>query len=163
MEKGKNGTRFERTIKWLKKISEEWFMKLENNSLFYLNTRCLERWKREWKMGKIVSRVTMCIEKKKNKTKREKLLKKSRYTYLCTRVHYLHTHICRSPFETFYYAIQIDSGNENTLAIITISIANTLLRYQRHRWFTPCLQRKRPSTIFTAFIRGADQLCMRGH
>lgn len=79
------------------------------------------------------SRYDVYRKKKKNKTKREKLLKKSRYTYLCTRVHYLHTHICCSPFETFYYAIQIDSGNENTLAIITISIANTLLRYQRHR------------------------------
>lgn len=160
MEKGKNGTRFERTIKWLKKISEEWFMKLENSSLFYLNTRCLEA---RMENGKNCSSRYGVYRKKKNKTKREKLLKKSRYTYLCTRVHYLHTHICCSPFETFYYAIQIDSGNENTLAIITISIANTLLRYQRHRWFTPCLQRKRPSTIFTAFIRGADQLCMRGH
>lgn len=97
MEKGKNGTRFERTIKWLKKISEEWFMKLENSSLFYLNTRCLERWKREWKMGKIVSRVTMCIEKKKKTKQNARNSWKSRDTHIYVHVSIIYIRISVAP------------------------------------------------------------------
>lgn len=75
------------------------------------------------------------------------------------KVAYLHTMpilFTASPFETFHHTVQIVFRNKNTAATITMTHRriSTPLRYQRHRWFTPCLQRKRAaSMIFTAFTR----------